>query len=391
MYDTVVASIEVDLKDESMFTHRSVVDEVVRMWRNPSESVYEPRLTYWRARSGGHGKLRIEFSIPKMAGVDPLCNPTADDLYRARVRVDVLLISWFEQDLPSINDWQAQRVDYAWNFEPSVDTAQYITLLQGMWLGRMSRHPHPDAEGVVWKSKQPNHRWVKFYNKAREAGSTGTPVLRFEVSNYRRSLDYMCSHWLGCSRSVGDLLQPGRALYVMARIWSRLGLFSSSYHADNGLILKLHQLFGGRAAKAFYALMCISTYGADAHKVHHLLSDNTYYKYKRELGVHDLLVNSDVYLPPLSLPAVEVIKMLKNSVSRDLGANAIRGATSSQKIPPKNWQSWAKILQVSEKSPEIGRFTELLQLSWEQIYGEKTDELGRLPEAERRSTARAAS
>lgn len=393
MYDTVVASIQTDLPNETMFPHRSTVDEVMRMWRNPA-GAYEPRLTYWRDVKGGHGRLRIEFSIPKMEGVNPLCNPSQLDTVYALDTVDYFL-SDIRIHVPEIALWQAQRIDYAWNFEPSADVAAYINMLQSLWLGRMSRHPHPDSEGVVWKSKQDNHRWVKFYNKTREAGSKGTPVLRFEVSNYRRSLDYMCAKWLGCGRTVGELLVPGRALYVMARIWSRLGLFSSSWHADNGLLLKLKSLFGNAAPSAFYALMCISNYGADAHKLYHLMSDNSYYTWKRKLSEHDLLVNSDVYLPPLSLPAYEVLKSLENSVSRDLRDKSSGSAVPSSKILPKNWQVWAEILQIGKTSPEIGRFTQVLELSWERLNAESDGAtasiVGGMYEAARRTGVKAAS
>lgn len=379
MYDTIVASIEVDDLDESVFPQRSQTDDVVRMWRNPVVGRYEPRVTYWRSVHGGDGRLRVEFSIPKMAGIDPLSNPSALDTEHALRAVDQFM-RWTIPMLPRISEWQAQRVDYAWNFEPSGDVAAYISMLQGLWLGRMSRHPHPDSEGVVWKSKQPNHRWVKFYNKAREAGSNGTPVLRFEVSNYRRSLAYMCDKWFECGRTVGDLLRPGRALYVMARMWSQLGLFATSYHADGLVLLKVKALFGNAAPSAFYALMCISTYGADAHKLHHLMSDNSYYAWKRKLGEHDLLINSDVYLPPLTLPACDVLKALETSVQQDLGHHAVVAPVPSSKNLPKNWENWAKILQIGTTAPEIGRFTQLLELSWEQINGQKPTNFGRVLE-----------
>lgn len=373
MYDTVVASIEVDVLDESVFSRRSTTDDVVRMWRNPRDGVYEPRLTYWHSVNGGQGRLRIEFSIPKMARIDALSNPSPEQSRLVLHEVDTFLFRLLRgTEMDSIEYWQAQRVDYAWNFEPSGDVAAYISMLQGLWLGRMSRHPHPDSEGVVWKSKQPNHRWVKFYNKAREAGSNGTPVLRFEVSNYRRSLAYMCEHWLGCGRTVGDLLQPGRALYVMARIWSQLGLFATSYHADGLVLLKLKALFGNAAPSAFYALMCISTYGADAHKLHHLMSDNSYYAWKRKLSEHDLLVNSDVDLAPLTLPACDVLKALEKALQQDLSGSGVVVPVPSSKNSPKNWANWAKILQIGTTAPEIGRFTQLLELSWEQINGQKS-------------------
>lgn len=391
MYDTVVASIEVDLTDETAFAHRSVVDETVRMWRNPAATIYEPRLTYWRSVSGGHGRLRIEFSVPKMAGADLLSNPNTTQVNKGLYAVNAFVWDCLSDRLPSIKEWQAQRIDYAWNFEPSGDVAQYITMLQGLWLGRMSRHPHPDSEGVVWKSRQPNHRWVKFYNKTREVGGTGVPVLRFEVSNYRRSLAYMCDHWLGCGRTVGDLLHPGRALYVMARMWSKLGLFSSSYHADGGLLLKLKALFGNGAASAFYALMCISNYGADAHKVYGLMSDNSYYAWKRKLSEHDLLVNSDVMLVPLTLPAVHVLKELQKAVPQNLRDEVVRHNVVLSKNLPKNWPFWAEVLQIGKTSPEIGRLTNLLSLSWEQLYGsDEARELERLRGAARQSRVESA-
>lgn len=368
MFDTVVASIEVKLSDTSMFPQRQTIDDVTRMWRNPRAGVYEPRLTYWLS-----GRLRIEFSIPKMADLDPLCNPSADDVKVSLVQVESFLYDTFEVDygkLPHIKDWQSQRIDYAWNFEPSADASQYILMLQGLWLGNMSRHPHPDSEGVVWKARQTNYRWVKFYNKTREAGSKGTPVLRFEVSNYRRALAYMCEKWLGCGRSVGDLLHSGRGLYVMARMWDKLGLFGASWGSDAGLVLRLHHLFGKGAAGAMYALMCIHSYGTEAYKTHHLLSDNSYYMWKRRLSEHGLLSSSDVSLAPLSVPAVYVLKELQEQAGQNLGVGSSAVNMWPQKISPKNWQGWAKILQVSEKSPEISGLSRELELAWEHLYAE---------------------
>lgn len=372
MYDTVVASIEADLIDESVFPVQSTTDNVVRMWRNPSAGKYEPRLTYWRSVDGGAGRLRIEFSIPKMAGIDPLSNPDRAATDKALAAVDQFIWRLIPM-MPHVSQWQAQRIDYAWNF-PIDSVAQYIVMLQGLWLGKMIRQPHPDAEGVVWKSKQAGHRWVKFYNKAREIGLEGS-VLRFEVSNYRRSLDYMCQKWFGCGRSVGELLHPGRALYCMARMWSRLGLFAASWHNDGGLLLKLRELFGQSAPGAMYALMCISQYGADAYKVYHLMSDNSYYAWKRKLSEHDLLVSSDVYLPPLSLPASEALNELDKLNGQNLKILSSPHIERVSKIPPKNWQMWCERLQIAKKSPEIGRFTAQLELTWEQIYGEKPAKL----------------
>lgn len=391
MYDTVAATIDFNLSpaSEMKFPQMSRVDNVLRMWRNPVD-LYEPRVTYTRGLDWLDGRLRIEFSIPKLLAISSVSNPTQAQTYLALLRSDQFLAEWLDEHLPPVSSWLCQRADYAWNFQPSGGVADYLCMLQSLSLGGMSRHTFPDDEGVVWKSKQPNHRWVKFYNKAKEAASDGTPTLRFEVSNYRRSLAYMCEKWFDCARTVGEVLHPGRALYCMARMWSKLGLFASSYHADETLPLRLKTLFGNAAPNAFYALMCISTYGAAAHKVHHLMSDNSYYTWQRRLREHDLLVNAHVYLPPLSLPAYEALKELELMSAQDLGKSSSPHRERVTKISPKNWQNWAKVLQVSKKSPEIGRLTALLNLSWEQINAEN-DESRRLSEANRRPAIKNAS
>jgi hypothetical protein len=228
-------------------------------------------------------------------------------------------------------------VDYAHNFDVGKDITAYMSLLQSLWIGGMARHPYPDSQGVIFKGKQRGSRWVKFYDKAKQLGDgSGRGVLRFEVSNYKQVLPYMCKEWFGCDRTVANVLQPGRALYCMASQWERLGLATTStYGADSTtLLLRLKADFGNSALTAYGALHAIHTYGADAHTQYHVMSSNTYYRWRKLLTQHGYITeHSDVSLMALHLPTDTVYHYAKIFDSpQNLAFPRTAGAKSTLKI-----------------------------------------------------------
>lgn len=359
MYDTVVASVSISHPlDESQF--KSGVTSaplggvpLIRMWLNPDDG-YAPRVTYWRKEGATDGRLRVEFSIPKMAGINLLSNPTEQQKETALDAVDAFM-SRLSPDLLGVRAWTVQRVDYAWNFPPSDELPAYLSTLSKLWCGNMTRHPYPN-EGVMWKGRKPSTRWVKLYDKTRELGftSAGEGVLRFEVSNYRRVLPYMCAKWFGSDRSVASVLLPGRALYTMAVMWERLGLSAGFKHDADLLLMDMRRRFGRGAASAFYAYTCIQRYGTASVHTYRLLSHNSYYTWRRTLAQHGYLTADDTHhhtLETLHLPAHPVYNIINESKPnnpQNLRLPEMHPAISSKKI---SWVSLADFLGLIARQP----------------------------------------
>lgn len=259
MYDTIAAMIEVHDLDVSKFQGGAVMEDFgsgrssARAWHNGDGDGYHPRITYWP-----DGRLlKVEASLPKLCG-RTVINPL--DVESAIERLDALLGALFG-DLPSVDTWTVQRVDYAWQWEVSPHAAAYLSVWQNVQVTGLSRQDY-GADGVVWKQ---GNRWIKVYDKSRESGGLGG-TLRFEVSNYKSAVKYMCKRWFGCDRVVSEVLQPGRALYVLAREGERIGLFSDISTEDGVTLARLRDCYGRRAASAFYVLTLLQTYGDSAHK-----------------------------------------------------------------------------------------------------------------------------
>jgi hypothetical protein len=371
MYDTVVASIEwphslkEDLFQGGQLTSDLHGVDVLRMWINPTGD-YGPRVTYWRRVGDVGGRLRVEFSIPKMAGIGAYDNPSEQDATRALGDTSAYVRMLFGSEFPHLRTWQVSRVDYAWNWRVGEHLPLYMSLLQSLWLGGMSRHPYPDTQGIVWQSKA---RWVKFYDKQRQLGRIGSgDVLRFEVSNFKRSLPYLCERIFGCTRTVGEVLHPGRALYVMASQFEKLGLADAkTYGGDSAsLLLRLRKSFGNAAPGALYALQAIHAYGADAHRQYGLMSKGSYYTWSKRLREHGYMTehSSDV-LAALHLPTHVV------SIDDDLarsGQNLGDGDGQPAKIDQKIlWKNLAKTLGVREKAKPSAY---LLHKFAHNLYGE---------------------
>ena len=315
MFDTVIASIEwPHTLDQSLFDGgQSTTDlqqkAILRLWRNRPN---EPRITYWLGEDVK--RLRVEFSIPSMAKISPYLNPQHGDVMLAIYHVNTFLAETFSHDLPSILNWHCSRIDYAWNWDVGADMKAYMSLFQQLWMGTMARHPYPESQGVVFKSKQRGSRWVKFYDKGKQLGERDKTVIRFEISNFKRTLPYMCEHWFGCDRTVGNLLHPGRALYCMAMMWERLGLDNAdTYGGDaSSLLLRLRKDYGNASLAAYGALHAIRSYGADVYKHYDLMSKNTYYTWKRRLSECGYTTEySDTSLMALHLPSDTLYQSVK--------------------------------------------------------------------------------
>lgn len=329
-----------------------------RLWRNPTEKEgYLPRVTYWRPGgkreagsrvlqetveqmdipdeyvNQGVGLLALEFSIPHMAARDLgdsvlLRNLEANEVSGALEQVNQFVRQQIGI-LPSVCEWRVQRVDYAWNFTVGNLLPVYMSVLSQLRLKNLSRHPYDGSEGVVWKSKGTKGRWVKFYDKRRQLGVKDDEhgVLRYEVSNYKSSVSYMCEHWFGCEQTVENVLHFGRALYVLCYFWDALGLVADRYGGEEYRDVRLRSVFGERAGQAHYVLHLIRKYGNDAHKeTLDLVSKSMFYRYRTELVREGFLtqIGEEEYelvkhdVAALRLPVLDVTRELLNKRSENL-------------------------------------------------------------------------
>jgi len=260
MYDTIAAMTEVHDLDISKFQGGSVMEDFgsgrssARLWHNGTDDgSYHPRITYWPDGS----RLKVEASLPKLCGQTVI---TPLDVELALDKLDALLATLFG-GLPSVDTWTCQRVDYTWSWEVTPHAAAYLSVWQNVQVTGLSRQDY-GADGVVWKQ---GNRWIKVYDKSRESGGLGG-TLRFEVSNYKSAVKYMAKRWFGCERTVHEMLQPGRALYVLAREGERVGLFSDISTHDGVLMARLRECYGRSVSSAYYVLALLRAYGDNAHK-----------------------------------------------------------------------------------------------------------------------------
>lgn len=347
MYDTVAAFCPAPrVLDDGLFQGGTVQESfdkaqvVARLWLNPrkDDTRYKPRVTYWRGHGvrrqadqpalGSyepataaianpdqypHGLLKLEFSIPQMAGVI-MSNPSHADALRALDEADKFVSAAFGDGFPRLLDWTVQRMDYTWMFHVAADLRAYMAVLSSLRISGMSRHPFDATAGVVWKAQ---NRWVKFYDKAREMGFTGTDqgILRYEVSNYKSAMQYMAESWFGCDRRVAEFMQPGRALFVLASQFDKLGLYNQNYGHEEVLLQRLRDTFGESVAGAYYVLTLMRRYGKSAYDDNlALTSRNNFNTWRRKLRKEGFITysKSDEFtemrqtLSPLHLPTSEV-------------------------------------------------------------------------------------
>jgi hypothetical protein len=321
-----------------------------RLFRN-SRSQSEPRVTFWpQTRT-----LRVEFSVPKVVELAPHENVSAVHTDRALTLIDAFLRKTFTVELPPVRMWRCQRIDYAVNFEVGDLLPQYMSVLRQLQVSSLARHPFADS-GVVWKSRSTRGRWIKFYDKTLESGArAGT--LRFEVSNFRDAVRYMAQRWFGCERTVGELVAPGRAAYVLSYFWLRLGLGAGQYGQQESELCALRLAFGSRSlAGASHALHCIRTHGTDSYKSQQLISKSSYYRWLRLLRAYGFLTANSHSLPTLNLPLNEVFELVTAQNLETSRAAPIMWA--SQKKRAKNWAKLAQMLDLNPKTRPNGYLLE---------------------------------
>ena len=286
-----------------------------RLFHNPRKGSYAPRVTWWPGSA-----FKVEFSVSKMAGLAPGANVSVADTEKALDLVDLFVRSTFGITV-GVREWKCQRVDYAVNIQVGEQLPLYLALIQGLRLSSWSRVPF-GGEGVVWKARG---RWVKFYTR-RSLGAGGdrrerlrdqraqpATLLRFEVSNYKDSVGYMAKRWFGCERTVQEMVRPGRALFVLAHFWSKLGLGAGlEYGQRESELVRLREAFGVRGmAGAGHVLMLHRAYGADAYKTLGMVSKASYYKWLSALRAHGFLIEGarNQSLVGLNLPVEAVFAL----------------------------------------------------------------------------------
>jgi len=313
MYDTISAMIETRL-DADLFTGGQVKadfetgEEWSRLWRNPSDDEYGPRYTYW---SDG-GALKVEVSLPKLIDADNSnsYNMSEEDKEHALDVLNLHIRSAFG-DLPDVRSWRCQRVDYCWNWQ--VDEPEWYVAIYGQ-ASPSGASKQVYGHGVVWKKRR---RWVKLYDKRKEAGG-GDGLLRLEVSNYRQAVQYMCDRWFGSGRTVADVLQAGRALFVLGVEYERLNMHVP-ISSEAGLLRRMRLHYGASVSGAWYALAVLRRFGPGALTLD-LMSEGSYYTWRKRLAADGFLVvqpdrhllNSRQDVTRLHLPVMETVRKGKN-------------------------------------------------------------------------------
>lgn len=329
--DTVAALTYLDRSlGPELFQGRTTSADLVtgeasdRLYLNSGER-YTPRVTWWpRSRC-----LRVEWSMQRMA-ID---------------EVDVFLAARFGR-LPGVRSWKCQRVDYCVDLDLGERVPEYLAMLSDLQLSTWQRHPF-EGQGVVWKSAS---RWVKFYKR--------DTVLRFEVSNYRDAVRYMAERWFVCERTVQEMIRPGRAIYVLAYYWERLGLARASSF-DGSEVYALREAFGTRnVAHAQHALTCIRAHGAETYKSLRLMSKSSYYRWLSVLREQGFL-SAKRSLSPLSLPLRSMIE--------SVGAQNLKGRGPApdmygrEKNLPEKSSAWWVLSQALGVNPKNSVIPALLE------------------------------
>lgn len=389
MYDTIAAIIPCpSWLQPSMFDAGSLTvrigdeeDHHWRYWRNPEiDGAYEPRFTWWPsseqmngAKVLDNGWLKCEFSIQQMYiqelhnrkdGVDHdteyLGNLTQRQAEIGLCGVDSLMGVAFGGELPTIFDWSCQRVDYSWNFNVGKVLPVYLSVFEHLRLSTYSRHPFDAAEGVVFKGRGSRSRWVKFYNKVRQLynllGVRVAPeehILRFEVSNYKDTTRYMADAWFGSDRTIREMVQPGRALYTLARMWDMLSLTESEgYGREEYELFRIAEVFNTRRrGTAYYVLCSWRVLGNDAYRLGHV-TKSTYYRLKRELKQLGFLVSvgdgvdDREPLPALHLPFSEYIVQQEDVQNVGFMEGTLNGNKPEEFAQNTTWDELADYLGV---------------------------------------------
>lgn len=341
MIDTIAAMTKVEGLDVSLFPGRAETQNEetrkvsARWYRNDPGC---PRITYYPASAW----LRVEWSAQQMGYGE----------------VDAYLVRGLSGSYAnSVQHWQCQRVDYCTEFADVV-VQPYLAAIGTLRVGSLARVPFED--GVVWKARQ---RWIKFYHGKRH----GRPnALRFEISNYKQSVRYMAEQWFGCERTVEEMVRPGRALYVLAKYFERLGLHQGFAQQEQE-VSALRACFGQRSlAGAIHALNCIRVYGTESYKSLMLMSKSSYYRWYKQLSDEGFLASSDSDLSALSLSCESVFEL----GAQNLKARLVPPVEwSLPKSAQKNvWKNVAENLGVKPDAPRV-KYLEEAYRAWKPGYG----------------------
>lgn len=246
----------------------------------------EPRLTYYPHDA----RLTLEVSWPKFAYGH---NVRVIDEPRLPIGMINNWLRWFGVSA-DVGAWRVNRIDYAADWCVGSDLPFYIEGLQKCLL---SGHDKSDYEsGVMWKSQS---RAIKFYNKTLEQGITALDgaVLRFEVSNYRAGVRYICSSQ-GVVNSLADLSVPSIVKSVLTQWLEKC--IPAGFGADESLRARVYAAFGHRAGAALEHLRLINELGTKAYWLG-FTNRSSYYRYKRELFAAGLLGVASSSLPLLTI------------------------------------------------------------------------------------------
>lgn len=349
MYDTVSAYFGVTSPiNMQIFTGYSTVHKAAGSYRRWWIESKQVRLVYWQDAQ----RLTIEFSIGKLLG--GLLNPTDADKERVLDGINEWLRSVGVR-ADDVRTWKVTRVDYAWNWQVE-DVAAYMALLDDLQIGVLKRYTYDNAEGVLFKSKGRHGRWVKFYDKGKQIGLPDVRVLRYEVSNMRRASTTLAETAFGCDQTVDQMLQVGRAVYVLALMWEKAGLDAQDWHSEYDIMSKMRQRYGVSAGIAYLTWCAVRKYGAAARDI---LTEHQWIVWRKRLRDDGLMVLDETkggVLVPLSLPI---------DVALDAAAAAqnLEPLGAFQITPPKKnlWKNVAAGLNLLPSSRPV----EALQRAWD--------------------------
>jgi len=342
MYDTLVAYTYVRHLDASLFDGGAVYEDFGsgrqsgRYWINSDDQQdYQPQFTYFPTQC----LLRVQVSLEKLINAYRIIHTkTVDDALNA---LDAVIAETFSLNLPSVREWHCTRIDYAWTWLVHPDVATYIAAVKDVHLARMNRADF-DTSGVVWKNAS---RWVKIYDKSKEAALDGQ-WLRFEVSNYKNAVKYMCEHWFDCENTVDELLRPGRALYVLARYLELVGLHKDAIDMRVPEMVRLRDVFGRGAAAAYWHLCIIREHGRNANNTS-LTSSASMSAWSKKLRDAGFIIDVDdkqaplTHLKGLRLPTEDVTKIISQNVGTQNGVSEDYGLE-------KFWKNFGVVVELPD-------------------------------------------
>ncbi len=309
MYDTVklTCDIQDDVNVERLGEPNrwKLEHEAVRekwMLKRGRDADYLPHIEYMRKASDPRtGRLNVEFSLPKWAGIDLLDNMTTSLAREVCKEVSHYISDILDTSIDVLN-FKVNRIDYAWNFDMASDlhVVKYIKLFKQLRISRMST-THYGMNGVTWLNRS-RFRAVKFYNKSREQKRLDRHVLRFEVSNYSPAIRYMSDKWFDGNDDLDTYLKYRIALYLLLHVWiDKLGINDELFIGKDDLYNEMYDQFGRSAGTAHRVHTLYHEYGTEAYKSG-LVPKVTYYKWTRLLKLSGLLERSTVSMSPISIP-----------------------------------------------------------------------------------------